>query len=119
MPRRKKRHSAAEITSKLEEARNFAAQGRSQSAIAQALGISVMTFHRWRKAVADQRQQKPASISSTKTSATTAEASEASRQICIAELQLENARLCKLVADLLLEKMRLEDEARFGRSANG
>ena len=47
---RKKRHSAMEIESKLEQADILSSEGQTQNEIAKALGISVMTFHRWRKA---------------------------------------------------------------------
>ena len=50
MSKKKKRHTSAEITTKLDEAATLGAQGRNQREIAQALGVSVMTFHRWRKA---------------------------------------------------------------------
>ncbi len=56
MPKKKKRHSAAEIAAKLSQAAELATQGRNQIEIAEALGISVMTFHRWRKAMAIGRQ---------------------------------------------------------------
>jgi transposase-like protein len=108
MPRKKKRHSAAEIAVKLNEAADLAAQGRSQIEIAEALDISVMTFHRWRKAMSDG-QQPSAIVDGSLAAAFTPMPSERSARI--AELQLENTRLRKLVTDLLLEKMRLEEEA--------
>jgi putative transposase len=112
---KKRRHAADEIAAKLREADALAVAGRSQSEIAKALGISVMTFHRWRKA----RPQLPSVRSLHETVPehvnAVAPASGAERAARIAELQLENGRLRKLVTDLLLEKMRLEDE-RSGRS---
>lgn len=107
---KKKRHTAAEIAAKLEQADALAAAGRTQSEIAQALGISIMTIHRWRKA----KPPRPRSEGAQPTTAPPAPASqpperEAARRV--AELQVENARLRKLVTDLLLEKMRLEEEA--------
>ena len=47
---KKKRHSKAEIASKLAQAHDLATQGKLQSDIARTLGVSVMTLHRWRKA---------------------------------------------------------------------
>jgi hypothetical protein len=44
-----------------------------------------------------------------------ADLAEAKREARIAELQLENARLRKLVTDLLLEKMSLEEDAHRDR----
>jgi putative transposase len=108
MARKKKRHSAAEISAKLNEAAALAAQGRSQIEIAETLGVSVMTFHRWRKAMSEGRQ--PTEIGNVSNAASSVTV-PSERQARIAELQLENTRLRKLVTDLLLEKMRLEDEA--------
>jgi putative transposase len=84
---KKKRHSRAEIATKLAQANELATQGKLQGEIAHTLGVSVMTLHRWHKA--DDR---------------------------IAELQLENSRLRRLVTDLLLEKIRLEEAAQSQRS---
>ena len=47
---KKKRHSRAEIATKLAQANDLATRGRRQSEIARTLGVSVMTLHRWRKA---------------------------------------------------------------------
>ena len=108
---RKKRHTEAEIATKLAEAGNLAAEGRTQDAIAETLGISVMTFHRWRKA-----HHQPAARSNgggareTGTLVPIARPSDPGRRNHYAALQLENTRLRKLVTDLLLEKMRFEEE---------
>jgi transposase-like protein len=45
----KRKHPKAEITTKLAQANDLAAQGKPQSEIARALGVSVITLHRWRK----------------------------------------------------------------------
>jgi hypothetical protein len=47
---KKKRHSRAEIATKLAQANELATQGKLQSEIARTLGVSVVTLHRWRKA---------------------------------------------------------------------
>ena len=96
----KKRHSNAEIAAKLSQAEVMAKGGSTQSDIARALGVSVMTFHRWRKANPPRGAVVSASMP-------TAEP-EAARER-IAELQLENQRLRRLVTDLLLEKLKLEE----------
>jgi putative transposase len=113
MPK-KKRHSAGEIASLLKEADSLAAAGRTQSQIAQALGISVMTFHRWRKAA------PPSVVSSVNDpiSPPPAAAQNVAGRFAsdrISELQLENSRLRRLVTDLLLEKMKLEEETQSSR----
>jgi putative transposase len=109
---KRKRHSEAEITAKLAEADALAADGRKQDEIARTLGVSVMTFHRWRKAQPYISRSQVA-IAPTEAASPTPPAPrpEPERMSRIAELQLENTRLRKLVTDLLLEKMRLEDES--------
>jgi putative transposase len=101
----KKRHSRAEIATKLAQANKLATQGKLQSEIARRLGVSVMTLHRWRKAPPGAQ---PALVA-------TAEVTEPDRTRGrggrIAELQLENLRLRRLVTDLLLEKIKLEEAA--------
>lgn len=99
---KKKRHSEAEIAAKLRQANALAAEGRTQSEIARDLGISIMTYHRWRKA---QPQRSPPADFPSASGAPRPET--ASRT---ADLLTENAQLRKLVTDLLLEKMRLEEE---------
>src|ERR1700730_10161643 len=47
---KKKRHSDAEIVAKLAQADLLSKEGKTQAEIARTLGVSVMTFHRWRKA---------------------------------------------------------------------
>src|SRR5712672_1140737 len=100
---KKKKHSRAEIETKLAQANDLATQGKLQSDIARTLGVSVMTLHRWRKAPPGPQ---PALVA-------IAEAREPDRtrgtDDRIAELQLENSRLRRLVTDLLLEKVKLEE----------
>ena len=102
---KKKRHSRAEIATKLAQANKLATQGKLQSEIARAVGVSVMTLHRWRKAPPGPQ---PALVA-------TSEAREPNRMRGagdrIAELQLENSRLRRLVTDLILEKLKLEEAA--------
>jgi transposase-like protein len=115
---KKKRHSIAEITSLLQDA--MAAAGRTQSQIAQALGISVMTYHRWRKgapAPVSEAFAAPKASPSAKPAAAAPHSADRASAARIAELQLENARLRKLVTDLLLEKMRLEEDTPRTNSA--
>src|SRR5262245_20578176 len=99
----RKRHSSSEIAALLEQAETMAAQGQRQVDVCQSLGISVMTFHRWRKA---HNQQMPAEAYPERSAADLAPQHRSTR---IADLQVENARLRQLVTDLLLEKMRLEE----------
>jgi hypothetical protein len=98
---KRKRHSRAEIATKLAQASELATQGKLQSEIARALGVSVMTLHRWRKAPPGSHLVR--------------EAGQADGMRGwgdrIAELQLENSRLRRMVTDLLLEKVKLEEAA--------
>ena len=107
---KKKRHSRVEIATKLAQANELATQGKLQSEIARTLGVSVMTLHRWHKA---PPRPQPALVP-------TPEAREPDRTRAaddrIAELQLENSRLRRLVTDLLLEKVKLEEAAQSQRS---
>jgi putative transposase len=104
----RKRHTPAEIAAKLATADALLANGMRQQEVARSLGISVMTFHRWRKAQPDRR--RAASIVSSHP--TQDEAVSESKQLeRIADLELENARLRRLVTDLLLDKVKLEQAA--------
>jgi putative transposase len=100
------RHTPEQITAKLGEADVLAAAGKTQSEVCKELGISVMTFHRWRHAHA---QRLAVRISESQPSADPTGGDPASRSR-IVELQLENARLRKLVTDLLLKKIRLQED---------
>jgi putative transposase len=102
---RGKRHSQAEIVAKLAEADELATQGKLQNDIANVLGVSVMTLHRWRKT---PPPDAPASIMSNEAEAFEQELGKTQR---LSDLRYENARLRRLVIDLLLEKMKLEDGA--------
>ena len=101
---KKGKHSKAEIAAKLAQAGDLATQGKLQSEIARTLGVSIMTLHRWRKM-------------SHAASARLNERDQAPHPGRIAELQLENSRLRRLVTDLLLEKMKLEEASQVGNSS--
>ena len=109
MPR-VKRHTGAEIAAKLIQADALVAEGQTQDVIAQALGISVMTFHRWRKAYSEALRSRAPGTPENDPRLLVAQPSNPESDNRYVELKLENARLRKLVTDLLLEKTRLEDE---------
>ena len=96
---RQKRHSRVEVATKLAHANDLARQGKLQSEIARTLGVSVMTLHRWRKAPSAPRPAHEADEPDWTRSGGDR----------IAELRLENSRLRRLVTDLLLEKVKLEE----------
>lgn len=99
----RRHHTAQDVESKLRQADEMAAQGRTQKEISTALGISIMTYHRWRKSREQQPVATPAFSPAPRPPAT----SELER---VSKLEIENARLRRLVTDLLLEKMALQEE---------
>jgi putative transposase len=99
----KKRHSNAEIGAKLQQAGTLAREGKTTSHIARALGISVMTLHRWKKA-----RPQPMAAASNGRGARSLK-SKPDQAARIAELQSENTRLRQLVTDFLLEKVTMEE----------
>jgi putative transposase len=102
----KKRHSKAEVSAKLQQADALIAQGKLQKDVASALGISVMTFHRWRKGQAEHGQPKSTAPAHARELDYISDGDMRER---IAELQLENSRLRRLVTDFLLEKVKLQE----------
>src|SRR4051794_10522303 len=104
-----KKHSRQEIFVKLNQADALAQAGNSQVQISKALGVSVMTLHRWRRL-----PRRPGEFRSGE-GAVQMEAlgpegqpSAAHVHRLVEELTLENGRLRKIVTDLLLEKLQLE-----------
>jgi transposase-like protein len=88
---KRKRHSPEQIVRKLEEADLRLNAGQSIEQVCQALVISEATFHRWRHQYGGMKAQ------------------EAKR---LKELEQENGRLKKMVADLMLDKQLLEELAK-------
>lgn len=112
-----KKHSREEILSKLARADELARAGSSQVEVCKALGVSVMTLHRWRKLPLPRKEADvPRGNAEARGNAEEGVASvrpPAMDQMrhFLEELKLENQRLRKIVTDLLLEKMRLEEAA--------
>jgi putative transposase len=106
----KKKHSRAEIAAKLAQANDLATQGKLQSEIARTLGVSIMTLHRWRKAPPGLQPALVAPHEASRPDRTRGGGDQ------IAELQLENSRLRRLLTDLLLEKIKIEEEAAQGQN---
>jgi transposase-like protein len=97
---KKKRHPRVEIATKLAQANDLATRGKLQSEIARTLGVSVMTLHRWRKAPPGPEPAHDEMVQPGRTRGVGDR---------IAQLQLENSLLRRLVTDLLLEKIKLEE----------
>lgn len=87
----KKRHTAEEIIGKLREADVLLAQGRKVAEVAKALAVTEVTYYRWRQEYGGMK------------------VSQAKR---LKELERENDRLRKAVADLTLDKLILKEAAR-------
>ncbi len=103
----KQRRTKAEIAAKLEEADALIAEGKLNRDIAEALGVSVMTYHRWRKT-----RQSPQLAGPFEPGGAEMGGSPMDQSRRIRELQLENSRLRYLVTDLLLGKMTIEEVIR-------
>ena len=86
--KKRKRHTPEQIVAKLREADALLNAGQSVGQVIQHLGVSEATFHRWRNQYGGMK------------------AEEAKR---LKELEDENKRLKKLVADLSLDKDLLQE----------
>ena len=86
-----KRHTAEEVIAKLRQADADLAQGQSIAQVCQRLAVSEATLHRWRNQYGGMK------------------ADEARR---LKELEGENARLKKLLAEAILDKEMLQEVAR-------
>jgi len=89
MPR--KRHKPEEIVAKLRQVDVLTAQGQSVADAIRSIGVSEVTYHRWRNEFGGL---KLAQVKRLK------------------ELELENGRLRKAVSDLTLDKLILQEAAR-------
>ena len=106
-----KRHASGEITAKLAQANELAAKGKTQREISKALGVSVMTFHRWKKMLNSAEEVDRYTMrgeSAIKPSAPT----DVSSTERIRRLELENSQLRRLITDMLLDKLKLEQALR-------
>jgi len=111
-----KRHASEEIATKLAQANELAAKGKTQREISKALGVSIMTYHRWKKmpypsggSVDAERRERAEGRPQP--------APAAGSDDMIKQLELENSRLRRLVTDMLLEKLQLEEDLRARQGA--
>ena len=88
---KKKRHTPREIIAKLREAEAELNQGATIEAVARKLEISEQTFHRWRHVYGGMKGPEMARLK---------------------ELERENARLKKIVAQQALDIDALKDLSR-------
>ena len=85
---KKKRHSPEQIIRKLREADGVLSAGKSIAEVCQQLAVSEQTFHRWRNQYGGMKAHDAKHLK---------------------ELEVENRRLKKAVADLTLDKQILEE----------
>ncbi len=86
----RKRYSTEQIIQKLREAEVALAKGRTVGEVAKQLGVTEQTYYRWRKEYGGLKTDQAKRLK---------------------ELERENARLKKVVADLVLDKAILKEAA--------
>ena len=89
MPR--KRHSAEEIVAKLRQVDVLAAQGRPVAEAIRSIGVTEVTYYRWRNEYGGLKGDQVKRLK---------------------ELETENARLRRAVSDLTLDKQILQEASR-------
>jgi len=87
----KKRYTPEQIINKLREAEIMASQGSTIAVICKKIGISDFTYYRWRKEYGGMRVDQARRLK---------------------ELEQENTRLKKVVADFALDNAILKEAAR-------
>jgi transposase len=105
-----KRHALEEISVKLAQADNLVAKGKTQREISSALGVSVMTYHRWKKMLKSHQPTMNRGLQ--ETTGRLHSPGDGNSEEAIRRLELENAQLRRLVTDTLLEKLKYEEELR-------
>jgi putative transposase len=86
----KKRYNAEEIIQKLRGADVLLSQGKTVSQACKQIGVSDQTYYRWRKAYGGMKVDQARRLK---------------------ELEAENARLKRAVADLTVDKLILKEVA--------
>lgn len=88
---RRRRHTPEQVIRKLREADRLLGEGKAIPEVARALEVSENTYHRWRNQFGGMK------------------ADDAKR---LKELERENARLKRIVADQVLENQALKEISR-------
>jgi len=86
----RKRHTAEEIVNKLRQAEVELSKGSSVAAVCKLLGVTEQTYYRWRKEYGGLKTDQAKKLK---------------------ELEKENARLKRLLADAELDKAMLREVA--------
>jgi putative transposase len=113
-----KHHSEAEIGTKLRQAQKLLARGQSQAQACKELGISVMTYHRWRKLDHAKLGNDPSEAGANGHVGEPVGQSNIAIEKQIDEIRTENERLRRIVTDLLLEKVKAQEQIAGGVSSN-
>ena len=87
----RKRYSAEEIINKLHEAEVLQSKGETIAEVVRQLGVSEMTYYKWRKEYGGLRVDQAKRLK---------------------ELEAENSRLRRVVADLTIDNSILKEAAR-------
>ena len=87
----KKRHTAEEIVAKLRQVDVLTAQGRTVGEAIRQIGVTEVTYYRWRSEYGGLKSDQVKRMK---------------------ELETENQRLRKAIADLTLDKLILQEAAR-------
>ena len=87
----RKRHTAEEIVAKLRQVDVLMAQGRAVADAVRLIGVTEVTYYRWRNEYGGLRGDQVKRLK---------------------ELETENARLRRAVSDLTVEKLILKEAAR-------
>jgi len=87
----KKRHTPEEIISKLRQVDVLVAQGTPVAAAIRAIGVTEVTYYRWRQEYGGLKSSQVKRMKA---------------------LETENQRLRKAIADLTLDKLILQEAAR-------
>jgi transposase-like protein len=87
----RKRHTAEEIVAKLRQVDVLTAQGRQVSDAVRAIGVTEVTYYRWRNEYGGLKSDQVKRIK---------------------ELETENNRLRRAVSDLTLDKLILAEAAK-------
>ncbi len=87
-PRKRKRHTPEEIIKKLREAATQLAGGQSVEEVCKKLEVSPPTYHRWKEQYGGAREETVKRVK---------------------ELEKENGRLKRIVADMALDNAMLKE----------
>ena len=89
MPRKK--HKPEEIVAKLRQVDVLVSQGQSQADAVRSIGVTEVTYHRWRQEYGGLKTDQVKRLK---------------------DLETENSRLRKAVSDLTLDKLILQEAAK-------